>query len=59
MRRRTNVTGFDLGLVNHSTGIQKGVQWGGVNLTDGGVTGWQSGFVNISKDVQLACKPVR
>ena len=29
--------------------MQEGVQWGGVNLTDGGVTGWQNGFVNISK----------
>ena len=43
------LTGFDLGLVNHSTGLQNGVQFGGVNVTDGGVTGWQAGFVNISK----------
>jgi hypothetical protein len=47
--KNANVSGFDLGLANHTTGKELGVQWGFVNLTDEGVTGWQNGFVNIAK----------
>ena len=47
--KNVNVTGFDWGLVNVTTGKQLGVQWGFVNKTDGGFTGWQGGAVNISK----------
>jgi len=32
--KNANVTGFDMGLVNQTTGSQLGVQWGGVNITD-------------------------
>ena len=46
--RNTSVSGFDWGLVTHTTsGKSVGVDWGGVNLTDANFTGWQSGFVNI------------
>jgi hypothetical protein len=48
--KNANVTGLDLGLVNQTTGA---VQWGGLNLTDGGFKGWQAGFVNISKGSSL------
>ncbi|MBT8387148.1 MAG: hypothetical protein KJO12_07020, partial [Ignavibacteria bacterium] len=39
--KNANVTGLDLGLVNQTTGTQTGVQWGGLNLNDGGFKGWQ------------------
>jgi hypothetical protein len=51
--KNTDVTGFDLGLVNKTTGKELGVQWGLVNLTDGGFTGWQDGFVNITKGMSV------
>jgi len=44
------VTGFDWGLVNHSTsGVSKGVQFGLVGLVDANFTGWQNTAVNITK----------
>ena len=57
--KNVNVTGFDLGLVNQSTGFQMGVQFGALNLTDRGMIGWQDGFVNgvsdaLSKVLQKA-----
>ena len=48
--RNVSVTGFDWGLVNHTTtGISTGIQWGLVNLNDNHYTGWQDGGVNITK----------
>lgn len=55
--------GFDLGVVNGSTGESggfsaavvnysdsySGVQWGVVNYSTGNFNGWQEGWVNISK----------
>ena len=51
--KNANVTGFDLGLANHTTGKEVGVQWGLVNFTDGGFTGWQDSFVNITKGMSV------
>jgi hypothetical protein len=42
------MTGLDLGIANHVTGLAKGVQWGLVNLTDA-MVGWQDGFVNLNE----------
>ena len=48
--RNTHVTGFDWGLVNHTTsGMSKGVQWALVGLNEGDFIGWQGSFVNITK----------
>ncbi len=48
--RNVSVTGFDWGLVNHTTtGISTGIQWGAVNLNDNHFTGWQDGVVNYTK----------
>jgi hypothetical protein len=43
------MTGLDIGLVNMSTSLQQGVQWGAVSITNGGFVGWQSNFASISK----------
>jgi hypothetical protein len=51
--KNANVTGFDLGLANQTTGKEVGVQWGLVNFTDGGFTGWQDSFVNITKGMSV------
>jgi hypothetical protein len=42
------MTGLDLGIANHVTGLTKGVQWGLVNITESGM-GWQNGFVNLTE----------
>ena len=43
-------TGFDIGLVNHTRpGDLVGVQFGIVGLSDGGMTGWQNNWVNITE----------
>jgi hypothetical protein len=48
--RNVNVTGVDLGLVNHTTkGTTTGVQWGLVGLSDADFMGWQDNGVNIVK----------
>jgi hypothetical protein len=47
--KNVEVTGLDIGLVNMTTGLETGVQWGGVSITDGGFVGWQSNFATISK----------
>lgn len=43
-----NVRGLDIGLVNQTTGAQRGLQSGFVNLTKD-FHGWQNGFVNINE----------
>ena len=45
--RNNDMTGFDLGLVNHITGSFKGVQWGLVGITKKDFTGWAGNMVNI------------
>lgn len=48
--RNTQVTGLDLGLVNHNTaGVSKGVQWGIVALVDADFNGWQGHWVNLTE----------
>ena len=42
------MTGLDIGIANHVTGLTKGVQWGLVNITESGM-GWQNGFVNVAE----------
>lgn len=44
-----NVTGFDLGLVSHTTGEFKGVQFGFIGISDSDFTGWQDNTVNWTK----------
>ncbi len=46
--QNTNVTGLDLGLINHTTsGTSTGIQWGLVNLNDANFVGWQGSWVNL------------
>lgn len=46
--KNRNVSGLDIGLVNHVTGDMKGVEIGIVNNVEGDVYGVQSGVVNCS-----------
>ncbi|MGA8892358.1 MAG: hypothetical protein WB493_12365 [Anaeromyxobacteraceae bacterium] len=39
------VNGFDLGLVNVTTGGGEGVQWGAVSIVNGNYTGWQANWL--------------
>jgi hypothetical protein len=44
------VNGFDLGLVNMTTGGAEGVQWGAVSIVNGDFKGWQGNWiVSITK----------
>jgi hypothetical protein len=45
-----NVTGLDLGFINHTKGEFSGVEFGIVNLTEGPFAGWQNGIINIAQD---------
>jgi hypothetical protein len=45
-----NVTGLDLGFINHTNGEFSGVGVGIVNLTEGPFAGWQNGIVNVAQD---------
>jgi hypothetical protein len=46
--KNTNVSGLDLGLINHTTsGNSLGISWGGINLTEANFTGLQGGWVNL------------
>jgi len=48
--RNASVTGFDVGLVNHTTtGLSKGIQFSFIGLNESDFIGWQHGFVNITK----------
>ena len=48
--RNLSVTGFDLGLINHSTGgLSQGVQFGFVGLVEEDFTGWQNNSFNITR----------
>ncbi len=48
--RNTNVSGIDLGLVNHCTsGRSEGLQWGLVGLVDADFTGFQAAGANITQ----------
>jgi hypothetical protein len=47
--KNTSVEVLDLGLVNHTTsGLSKGLQWGGVNLAEGDFKGLQLATVNYN-----------
>jgi len=46
--KNSAMTGLDFGLANHVTGHMKGVQWGGVNLTES-MVGWEAGLVNYTQ----------
>jgi hypothetical protein len=43
------VQGFDLGLVNVTTGGLTGVQWGLVSIVGGNATGWQNNLVSFTE----------
>ena len=45
--KNASMTGFDMGLVNRTTGDGLGVMWAGVALTDGNFTGWKGAFVGV------------
>jgi hypothetical protein len=45
-----NVSGLDIGFINHTNGEFSGVGFGLVNLTEGRFSGWQSGVINIAED---------
>ena len=48
--RNTSVKVVDLGLVNHTTsGLSNGLQWGGVNFTEGEFSGIQIATLNLNK----------
>ncbi len=61
--RNVAITGLDIGIVNHSTGISRGLQYGlvgvvedfqgwqshAVNVANGKFEGFQSGWVNVSE----------
>ncbi len=48
--KNTYVSGFDWGLVSHSTaGVSKGVQFGLVGINDADFIGWQNTAVNYTK----------
>ena len=44
-----DVRGLDIGLVNKTTGVQRGLQWGFVNSVDQDFHGWQQGLVSINE----------
>jgi hypothetical protein len=46
--KNTSVGIVDLGLVNQTTKLSHGLQWGGVNYTEGAETGVQIATVNIN-----------
>ncbi len=46
----TDMTGLDVGFVNHATGTLKGVQWGGIGIVGNGA-GWQFNYLaNITRN---------
>lgn len=45
--KNTSVTGFDWGLVSHTTREFLGVQFGGVGIAEGSFTGFQANVVNV------------
>ncbi len=48
--KNTSVEVVDLGLVNHTTsGLSKGLQWGGVNIAEGDFKGLQLAPVNYNQ----------
>lgn len=48
--RNTSVNGLDLGLINHTTsGKSGGLEWGGINYTQGDFSGVQLGAVNYNQ----------
>lgn len=48
--RNAAMTGLDIGLVNHTRpGGVEGVQFGILGLSEGGFTGWQANWVNITE----------
>jgi hypothetical protein len=46
--RNHDMTGLDLGLVNHSTGSEFAWQWGGVGYVEHDFVGWQNNVVNLT-----------
>lgn len=48
--RNTAVSGLDIGFVNHTTrGPSVGLEYGLVNLSDGDFSGWQASLVGITQ----------
>lgn len=46
--KNANVTGLDLGLVNHTTGNQGGLTYGLASVVQGSFVGWQDNGINIA-----------
>ena len=47
--RSLSVTGLDMGLVNHTTSLTTGVQFGFVGMAEGKYLGWQNNVFNVAK----------
>lgn len=47
--KNTSVGVVDLGLINHTTTMSKGLQWGAINITEGAQSGLQLATVNFNK----------
>lgn len=46
-----NVTGVDLGLINHVTGDMKGLELGAINVVEGEMSGMQTGLFNCCSNL--------
>ncbi len=44
-----DVTGLDIGLVNHARGSEFAWQWGGIGIVEKDFTGWQDNWVSITR----------
>jgi hypothetical protein len=47
--KNQNMTGFDWGIANHTTGNESALQIGVVNIVEKDFTGWQDGAVNLTR----------
>ena len=46
--KNVNVTGLDVGLINHTTGDQGGLSYGVASIVQGRFVGWQDNFICIA-----------
>ncbi len=46
--KNADVTGLDVGLINHTTGKQAGLSYGLASIVQGSFVGWQDNVVNIA-----------
>ena len=46
--KNVNVSGLDVGLINHTTGNQAGLSYGIASIVQGSFVGWQDDFISIA-----------